>query len=134
VRAERDGGPLLSRQIRISDLPNDEEELPDPEPRSLSWNEKLLGVRLPCGPRGSEWGLTFMGPDGALFDERPVARRIERIDVALGIKDARPVALRQPARAMCMKARIVGHEMGHEVAPHSPAELEARAHNPKSSL
>lgn len=88
VRAERDGRLLLSRQIRISDLPNDEEELPDPEPRSLPWNEKLFGIRLPRGPRGSEWGVTLMGPDGALLDERPVARRIERIDVALGIKDA----------------------------------------------
>jgi hypothetical protein len=31
-------------------------------------------------------GLT--GPDGTLLDERPVARRIERIEVAVGIKDA----------------------------------------------
>jgi hypothetical protein len=88
VRAERDSRLLVSRQIRISDLPNDEEKLPDPEPRSLPWNKKLLGVRLPRGPRGSDWGVTLMGPDGALLDERLVARRIERIDIALGIKDA----------------------------------------------
>ncbi|MBS1894691.1 MAG: hypothetical protein JST59_25600 [Actinobacteria bacterium] len=88
VRAERDGGLLLSRQIRISDLPSDEEELPVPEPRSLPWNEKLLGVRLPRGPRESDWGVTLIGADGSLLDERPVARRVERIDVAFGIKDA----------------------------------------------
>jgi hypothetical protein len=88
VRAERDGGLLLARQIRISDLPNDEEKLPDPEPRSLPWNAKLLGVRLPRGPRDSKWGVMLIGSDGAILDERPVARRVERIDVALGIQDA----------------------------------------------
>jgi hypothetical protein len=88
VRAERDGGLLLCRQIRISDLPNDEDALPSPEPRSLPWNGKLLSVRLPRGPRNSEWGVMLIGPDGALLDELPVARRVERIDVAFGIKDA----------------------------------------------
>ncbi|HEY8965622.1 MAG TPA: hypothetical protein VIM58_04210 [Candidatus Methylacidiphilales bacterium] len=88
VRAQRDGGLLLCRQIRISDLPNDEDAIPDPEPRSLSWKAKLLGVRLPRGPRNSEWGVMLIGPDGALLDELPVARRVERIDVAVGIKDA----------------------------------------------
>jgi hypothetical protein len=88
VRAERDGGLLLSRQIRISDLPSDENAVPDPEPRTRAWHEKLLGVHLPRGPRNSDWGLALIGPDGALLDERPVARRVERVEVSLGIKDA----------------------------------------------
>lgn len=119
VRAERDGGLLVSRQIKISDLPTDDEEVPDPEPRSFPWNQKLLGIRLPRGPRSSDWGVILVGPDGAVLDEHPVARRIERIDVSIGtrdspepfseftIGDSRPTATRTEAdEAVAMVAQL----------------------------
>src|SRR5207249_1060715 len=54
VRSEHDDLPLLVRQVLISDLPSRDEELIE-EPRSRPWDERLLTVALPRGPRRTSW-------------------------------------------------------------------------------
>lgn len=80
VRSEHGGAPLLVRHWKISDLPG--ELVTDDhgqEARDISWRERTLDVRLPRGARRTEWGMSLLGPDGALLDEREVARRVEQI-------------------------------------------------------
>lgn len=89
VRAERDGAPLLTRHWNISDLPG--EFVVDErgqEPRDLAWNERTIDVRLPRGPRRTDWGMSLFGPDGWLLDELPVAPRVERLEFSLQIAGA----------------------------------------------
>jgi hypothetical protein len=86
VRAERDGAPLMTRHWNISDLPGElviNEK--DQEPRDLAWNERTIDLRLPRGPRRTDWGMSLFGPDGWLLDELPVARRIERMEMSMQI-------------------------------------------------
>lgn len=86
VQSEMDGAALLVRNWRISDLPGEGAMKEDgSEARDLSWNERTLDVLVPRGPRGTCWGVALLGPDGQLMDERPVVRRVESIEVAVGI-------------------------------------------------
>lgn len=86
VRSEMDGAPLLVRNWRVSDLPGEVIQAEDgTEAWGLPWNKRTIGVRVPRGPRGTCWGVALIGPDGQLLDERPVVRRIERIELSLGI-------------------------------------------------
>ena len=90
-RCERDGAPLLVSQWKVSDLPAelalDEHER---EPRQIPWNQRTLSIVVPRGPRYTEWGVSLLGPDGALLDELDVARRVERIELSVGIAGAEP--------------------------------------------
>jgi hypothetical protein len=85
VRSEIDGAPLLVRSWKISDLPGEVQGKNGAEARNLPWNKRTLDVRVPRGPRGTCWGVSLIGPDGQLLDERPVARRIERIEMSVGM-------------------------------------------------
>lgn len=86
VRSEIDSAPLLARFSRVSDLPGDIATPPTTrEARELGWSERILEVRVPRGPRGTAWGVSLIGPDGSLLDERPVVRRIESIELPLGV-------------------------------------------------
>lgn len=85
VRAERNDLPLVSRQIRISDIPPDDDEPSVQEPRLLPNTRRLLVVHLPRGPRRSKWGVMLIGPDGAILDERPVVQRVEQVELKVGI-------------------------------------------------
>lgn len=86
VRSEMDGAPLLVRNWKVSDLPGEIAQAEDgTEARHLPWNKRTAGVRVPRGPRGTSWGVSLIAPDGQLLDEWPVARRIERIDLSVGM-------------------------------------------------
>lgn len=74
----------MSREIRISDLPSHDEDV-GTEARTRPWNERLLTVGVPRGPRRTEWGVQLLAPDGRLLDERPVVRRYERFEFALHV-------------------------------------------------
>lgn len=83
VRCARDGVLLLARQVRISNLPMHGSGTI--EPRDVPWSRRLLTVRLPRGPRRSDWGVALVGPDGWLLDERPVAPRYESFSIAIHV-------------------------------------------------
>jgi hypothetical protein len=88
LRVEGDGLPLLVRAQRISDLPELSEVVADPEPHELSWRDRTLDVRLPRGARRTDWGLTLLASDGKLLDERPVAKRVEQVKIAMHVNGA----------------------------------------------
>lgn len=88
LRVEGDGLPLLMRAQRISDLPELSEGVARPEPRELSWRERTLDVRLPRGARRADWGLALLTSDGKLLDERPVAKRVEQVKMAMHVNGA----------------------------------------------
>lgn len=91
VRTEENGAPISARLWKVSDLPHyPSDEHRSSEPRKLDWSRRTLDVRLPRGARRSAWGVALFGPDGLLLDERPVARRVERIDLAFRINDSAP--------------------------------------------
>jgi hypothetical protein len=86
ARADFDGAPLLTQQLRISDLPGNVEDRPAAdEPRHKTWHERVLTVRLPRGPRRTSWGVSLFGPAGQLLDEEPTAARIEQISIAFHV-------------------------------------------------
>lgn len=86
ARAEFDGAPLLTQQLRISDLPGSvEDRRAADEPRHKTWYERVVTVRLPRGPRRTSWGVSLFGPAGQLLDERPTAARIEQISMAFHV-------------------------------------------------
>jgi hypothetical protein len=89
LRSERDGATLLNRHWNISDLPG---EAAQPgagkESRELAWNQRTISVRLPRGPRRTDFGVMLCGPEGGLRDERPVVPRIEQIEMSIGVIDA----------------------------------------------
>jgi hypothetical protein len=91
IRSEHDGVSVLTRHIRISDLPAGDEKPPG-EPRLLAWDQRVLTVSVPRGPRRTDWGATLLGPDGRLLDELPVAPRIESIHLALSIDGSSSVS------------------------------------------
>lgn len=84
LRSERDGHTLLTRHVKISELP------PDPGGPTDTWKRPLrnqaLVVRLPRGPRRSDWGAMLLSPDGQLLDEMPVAARVERVEITVSIR------------------------------------------------
>jgi hypothetical protein len=82
VRSERDGMPTLVRHQRIADLPG---KAVDPEPRLMSWQDRMLNVAVPRGPRRTPWGVALLGPQGELLDECPVAPRAERISMTFRV-------------------------------------------------
>ena len=89
VRAERDGAPLLARHWKISDLPGEGKQASaSKEARNLAWEERTIDVRLPRGPRRTDFGVSLFGPDGLLADERPVVQRVEQIEMEFGIMGA----------------------------------------------
>lgn len=89
VRSEIDQAPLLARHWRISDLPGDVAQAKDGvEARELPWSKRMMDVRVPRGPRGTCWGVSLLAPDGQLLDERPVVRRVERIELSVSIAGA----------------------------------------------
>ncbi len=88
-RCVRDGAVLLASQWKISDLPAEHSLDGDGrEVRQLPWNERTISVVVPRGPRNTEWGVSLLGPDGALLDELDVARRVEKIEMAVGVAGA----------------------------------------------
>jgi hypothetical protein len=90
-RCERDGAPLLVSQWKVSDLPAELTlDQHGREVRQLPWNERTISIVVPRGPRHTEWGVSLLGPDGTLLDELDVARRVERIEMSIGIADAEP--------------------------------------------
>lgn len=94
VRSEIADAPLLARLWRISDLPGEVVKTKDgAEARDLPWSKRTMDVRVPRGPRGTCWGVSLFAPDGQLLDERPVVRRIERIEMSLKIAGARGPAM-----------------------------------------
>ncbi len=89
VRAELNGLPVISQHFRVSDLPhNAEPSAMGAEPRTLTWRERTVSVRLPRGPRRTAWGMVLRASDGTLLDERPVAQRVEAISFAIRIGDS----------------------------------------------
>ncbi|MBS1675975.1 MAG: hypothetical protein JST08_01190 [Actinobacteria bacterium] len=89
LRSEREDASLLHRSWKVSDLPGEiAQGASRRDPRELAWNERTIGVKLPRGPRRTEFGVMLFGPDGALRDERPVGPRIEQIELSVGIMDA----------------------------------------------
>lgn len=87
LRGERGGGTLLARHWKISDLPGEGQATKEgKESRDLAWSERTLDIRLPRGARRTEVGVSLFGPDGWLMDERPVVRRVEQIEMEIGIK------------------------------------------------
>lgn len=109
VRSEHDGLLLMARQVRISDLPSQAEG--DVEPRTTSWQGRTLCVTLPRGPRRADVGVMLMAEDGRLLDERPVASRIERIEIATHVGGS----------AVPTSVSVVGDRGG----PPSPHERDA---------
>lgn len=97
-RCARDGPVLLSSQWKVSDLPGkltiDEQGR---EARQLPWNQRTISVVVPRGPRNTEWGVSLLGPDGALLDELDVARRVESIEMAVGVAGAELPPMRSVA-------------------------------------
>jgi hypothetical protein len=95
VRTASESIPVFSRHVRISDLPRDSDasspagSLSATPPYRLPWRDRLLTVRMPRGPRRTEWGMALLAADGRVLDERPVARRVERasIDIRVGDSD-----------------------------------------------
>ena len=95
VRSELDGAALLVRNWRISDLPGERATREDgSEARDLAWNERTLDVLVPRGPSGTCWGVALLGPDGQLLDERPPVRRVERIEVSVGMAGEKEPAMK----------------------------------------
>jgi hypothetical protein len=93
-RSASDELTLLTRQIRISDLPANDG--PVTEGWRLPWNERQLTVAVPRGPRRTDWGVALFAADGRLLDERRVATRAERIEIeinTMGSKTTGPVSL-----------------------------------------
>jgi hypothetical protein len=88
VRSEIDEAPLLARYWRISDLPGEVAHADGIEARDLPWEKRTIDVRVPRGPRGTDWGVSLISPSGQLLDEQPVARRIERMKLSMAIGDA----------------------------------------------
>jgi hypothetical protein len=89
LRSEREGASLLSRHWKVSDLPGEiEAGAAARDSRKVAWNERTISVRLPRGPRRTEFGVMLFGPDGSLLDERPLAPRIEQIEMSFGIMDS----------------------------------------------
>ena len=89
LRAEGDGAPLLARHWRISDLPGEgDKSAQGKEARDFAWNERTIDVRLPRGPRRTDFGVSLLAPNGWLMDERPVAPRFEQIEMEVGIMGA----------------------------------------------
>ncbi|MEX2413524.1 MAG: hypothetical protein WD399_07695 [Thermoleophilaceae bacterium] len=81
-RSEFDGTPILTQQLRISELPSDVED-PTPEARKKLWHERVLNARIPRGPRRTSWGVSLISPSGQLLDERPVVARAEQMSFSL---------------------------------------------------
>lgn len=97
-RCERDGAPLLVSHWKVSDLPAELTlDQNGREVRQLPWNERTVSIAIPRGPRHTEWGVSLLGPDGTLLDELDVARRVERIEMSIGIADAEPPPMRTTA-------------------------------------
>lgn len=92
LRTERDGMPLLTSQLRIADYPTTVGD-GQSEPRHVSWQLRLLNVRIPRGPRRTNWGISLMAPNGTLLDERPVAPRVESVSIGIDIGDAHPTTV-----------------------------------------
>jgi hypothetical protein len=89
LQSKREGASLLSRFWKVSDLPGEVASgATAGDPRKLEWNERTISVRLPRGPRRTEFGVMLFGPDGGLLDERPVVPRIEQIEMSYGIMDS----------------------------------------------
>lgn len=89
VRSEIDQAPLLARHFRISDLPGEVAQAKGgAEARDHPWSKRTMDVRVPRGPRGTSWGVSLLAPDGQLLDERPVVRRVERIELSVSIAGA----------------------------------------------
>jgi hypothetical protein len=92
LRSEKDGLPLLMRQVRISDVPPRADKGKPPEesiePWALPWSERLLSVALPRGPRRTDFGISLFASDGRLLDEWPVVARVEQLTMALHIDGA----------------------------------------------
>jgi hypothetical protein len=82
IGSHQAGMPLLVRHQPLSDLPDGGSNQAGVEPRTLSWRERTLDVRLPIGP-GSEWGAMLIGPAGELLDEWPVALRVRSIHLQI---------------------------------------------------
>lgn len=86
LRIEHDGLLLVSRATRISDLPVDSPGNTEAsDPRLLTWEQRWLTVRLPRGPRRSDWGVKLLGSDGEVYDERPTAARYESVGFTLNV-------------------------------------------------
>src|SRR5205085_2549168 len=86
LRSERSGLPILSHQFRISELPgHTDPSQPAREPRHSKWHERTMSVRLPRGPRRTDWGVVLRASDGTLLDERPVVTRVEAISFAMHV-------------------------------------------------
>lgn len=92
VRVEdEDHLPLVSYQVRISDLPHRCDQAAsrgNPEPRTAAWHERTLSVWLPRGPRRTDWAVSLFSPDGRLLDERPMVPRIEQISLSIHVGDS----------------------------------------------
>lgn len=87
LRSERDGHSLLARHVKLSELPSDSGGPADTWKRSFS--DQGLVVRLPRGPRRTDWGAMLISPDGQLLDEMPVALRAERVEITISIDGAK---------------------------------------------
>jgi hypothetical protein len=83
LRTESSGLPLLERRVALTELPGGGEGAS--EPRNLGWRQRTLDVRLTRGSRRTDWGLKLLRSSGELLDERPVARRVEEINMALHV-------------------------------------------------
>jgi hypothetical protein len=82
---------LLSRQVRISELPvlsEKQETITSGEgqqPHQVDWHERLLTVSLPRGPRRTAFGISLVAADGTLLDKRPTAHRVEQIQMTIRV-------------------------------------------------
>ena len=83
MRSELNGLPVLTRHVRVTDLPSHSPAAP--EPRRVSWRHRTLDVRLPLGPRRAVWSVALLSPSGRLLDERPAVPRYVRISLAMHI-------------------------------------------------
>ncbi|MGN6558197.1 MAG: hypothetical protein ACTHLH_09335, partial [Solirubrobacterales bacterium] len=128
VRSELDGAPLLVRNWKVSDLPGEIAQAEDgSEARDLPWNKRTTGVRVPRGPRGTSWGVSLIGPDGQLLDERPVARRIELIELSIGVMGAAEPATKTVVGDRRPRPSVVERDAAVAAALKLEAETAARA-------